>query len=124
MIDNYKCDKCLSDKNDITEEILKDDPFPSLLLDDIPNKSSTDLDLLHLIPSSSALIGNPVQTNILQTNTYLINDNKQSKTSVNVKKEDTQKLSSWLELFADLDPLANPELAKKISGNEAYSQDA
>lgn len=114
------------------------DLFPTSLLDDKPN-DNTNTDLLNLLPSSSTLFSHQKDEEDSHSNSlfksqstlssFLINDNnKNIKNTNNKEKEgkvkETSKLSSWLELFADLDPLANPHLARKMNGGEANSQDA
>lgn len=139
--DDEKCDRCLNhDSNpketDTYDDMLKD-LFPTSLLDDNPN-NNLNTDLLNLLPNPSTLFSSRKEDNT-QSNTFLksqstlssffINGiNQNSKNSSNKEKQEkvkeSSKLSSWLELFADLDPLANPELAKKMNGDEANSQDA
>lgn len=139
--DDEKCDRCLNHDSNPKEtgtydDMLKD-IFPTTLLDDKPN-NNTNTDLLNLLPNPSTFFSNQKEDNS-QSNSFLksqstlssflINGiNQNSKNSNNKGKEEkikeTSKLSSWLELFADLDPLANPELARKINGDEANSQDA
>lgn len=126
--DDEKCDKCIHHNSKTSEASTYDDflneIFPATLLEDKPNT-----DLLTLTPNSTTILS--IQSNILLENqatlSLSMNDNKPNNKQLSKdpeeKNKESSKLSSWFELFADLDPLANLELAKKINGDKAYSED-
>lgn len=109
-----------------TNEKLSEKTEPDCLLDWFDEIDSSSLQLLPANASAAASsdLSFDLFKNIQGTASNALDKEKSNK-STNKSKINEKKNAAWMDLFADLDPLANPTcMEKKISGPNQNCSDA